>query len=72
MLEPMQYALGGLSGALVGFVLGLVGGGGSILAVPLLLYLVGIAIRTRLSAPALWRSRSTRSPVSGTMPMPGR
>lgn len=42
MLEPLQYALGGLSGALVGFVLGLVGGGGSILAVPLLLYLVGI------------------------------
>lgn len=42
MLEPVQYALGGLSGALVGFVLGLVGGGGSILAVPLLLYLVGI------------------------------
>lgn len=42
MLEPLQYALGGVSGALVGFVLGLVGGGGSILAVPLLLYLVGI------------------------------
>ena len=42
MLEPLQYALGGLSGALVGFVLGLVGGGGSILAVPLLLYLVGV------------------------------
>ena len=31
-----------LSGALVGFVLGLVGGGGSILATPLLLYVVGI------------------------------
>ncbi len=42
MLEPLQYVLGGLSGALVGFVLGLVGGGGSILAVPLLLNLVGI------------------------------
>ena len=38
----MQLALGGLSGILVGFVLGLVGGGGSILAVPLMLYLVGI------------------------------
>jgi len=43
MLEPLQYALGGLSGGLVGFVLGLVGGGGSILAVPLLLYLVGVS-----------------------------
>ncbi|QQS13345.1 MAG: sulfite exporter TauE/SafE family protein [Rhodospirillales bacterium] len=31
-----------LSGALVGFSLGLIGGGGSILAVPLLLYVVGI------------------------------
>ncbi|WP_194150414.1 sulfite exporter TauE/SafE family protein [Sphingomonas oligophenolica] len=42
MLEPLQYILGGGSGALVGFVLGLVGGGGSILAVPLLVYLVGV------------------------------
>ncbi|KAF1711369.1 hypothetical protein CSC70_05525 [Pseudoxanthomonas kalamensis DSM 18571] len=31
------------SGALVGFILGLIGGGGSILATPLLLYVVGIA-----------------------------
>ena len=29
-------------GALVGFTLGLVGGGGSILAVPLMVYLVGV------------------------------
>lgn len=42
MLEPVQYLLGGASGALVGFVLGLVGGGGSILAVPLIVYLVGV------------------------------
>ena len=41
-LEPLQYLLGGFSGALVGFVLGLVGGGGSILAVPLMVYLVGV------------------------------
>ena len=41
-LEPLQYALGGFSGILVGFVLGLVGGGGSILAVPLMVYLVGV------------------------------
>ena len=41
-LEPIQYALGGMSGALVGFILALVGGGGSILAVPLIVYLVGV------------------------------
>ena len=41
-LEPVQYLLGAGSGALVGFTLGLVGGGGSILAVPLMVYLVGV------------------------------
>ena len=34
---------GGLAGSLVGFVLGLIGGGGSILAVPLLVYGVGVS-----------------------------
>jgi uncharacterized membrane protein YfcA len=43
MLEPAQYFLGAISGVLVGFVLGLVGGGGSILAVPLMVYVVGVA-----------------------------
>ncbi len=42
MLDMFQYFAGTASGVLVGFVLGLVGGGGSILAVPLLLYFVGI------------------------------
>lgn len=42
MLDTLQYVLGLLSGSLVGFTLGLVGGGGSILAVPLMVYLVGI------------------------------
>ena len=42
ILEPIQYLFGAFSGALVGFVLGLVGGGGSILAVPLMVYLVGV------------------------------
>jgi uncharacterized membrane protein YfcA len=37
-----QEALALLSGGAVGFSLGLIGGGGSILAVPLLLYVVGI------------------------------
>jgi uncharacterized membrane protein YfcA len=41
-LEPIQYLLGLVSGGLVGFTLGLVGGGGSILAVPLMVYLVGV------------------------------
>lgn len=43
MLSLTQGALGLASGSLVGFSLGLVGGGGSILAVPLLIYLVGVA-----------------------------
>ena len=42
-LSAAQAALGLLSGSMVGFALGLVGGGGSILAVPLLVYVVGVA-----------------------------
>ena len=38
----IQDALGIIAGGVVGFSLGLVGGGGSILAVPLLIYLVGV------------------------------
>ncbi len=38
-----QGVLGLASGMLVGFSLGLVGGGGSILAVPLMVYVVGVA-----------------------------
>ncbi|MBA4806928.1 sulfite exporter TauE/SafE family protein [Brevundimonas sp.] len=41
-LTLAQYGLGAGAGSLVGFSLGLVGGGGSILAVPLMVYLVGI------------------------------
>ncbi|MCS3725311.1 sulfite exporter TauE/SafE family protein [Bradyrhizobium betae] len=37
-----QAALSAASGSVVGFSLGLVGGGGSILAVPLLVYVVGV------------------------------
>ena len=43
MLSLTQGALGLASGSLVGFSLGLVGGGGSILAVPLLVHLVGVS-----------------------------
>ncbi len=42
MITVMQGVLGLASGALVGFSLGLVGGGGSILAVPLMVYVVGV------------------------------
>lgn len=41
-MSTTQLLLGGFSGIIVGFILGLVGGGGSILAVPLLLYFVGV------------------------------
>jgi uncharacterized membrane protein YfcA len=41
-LEPLQYGLGVLSGIFIGFSLGMIGGGGSVLAVPLLVYVVGV------------------------------
>lgn len=37
-----QWVLTVASGGIVGFTLGLIGGGGSILAVPLMLYVVGV------------------------------
>ncbi|MCI4446698.1 MAG: sulfite exporter TauE/SafE family protein [Pyrobaculum sp.] len=42
-LAPLHYVLSAVSGFVVGFTLGLIGGGGSILAIPLLLYFVGLA-----------------------------
>ena len=39
----LQHVLAIESGSLVGFTLGLIGGGGSILAVPLLVYVVGVS-----------------------------
>ena len=41
-MDPLQTAAAVSSGVIVGFALGLVGGGGSILALPLLLYVVGM------------------------------
>lgn len=41
-LDALQYGLGALSGSAVGFSLGMFGGGGSILAVPLMVYVVGV------------------------------
>jgi Predicted permeases len=42
-LAPLHYVLSAVSGFVVGFTLGIIGGGGSILAIPLLLYFVGLA-----------------------------
>lgn len=42
-LSFFQYILSIISGFIVGFSLGLIGGGGSILAIPLLLYFVGLS-----------------------------
>lgn len=41
-MSEIQLLLGAIAGSGVGFTLGLVGGGGSILAVPLMIYLVGV------------------------------
>lgn len=41
-LDLLQYVTGAFSGSLVGLTLGLFGGGGSILAVPLMVYAVGV------------------------------
>ncbi|MCC2098734.1 MAG: sulfite exporter TauE/SafE family protein [Hyphomicrobiales bacterium] len=57
-MTPLIALLAVVSGVAVGFVLGLIGGGGSILALPLLVYVVGIpsvhvAIGTSAAAVAL-------------------
>lgn len=49
-LSPLQLVLSVISGILVGFSLGLIGGGGSILAIPLLLYFVGLASEAKTPA----------------------
>lgn len=41
-MDWVYWISGALSGGAVGFVLGLIGGGGSILAVPLMVYIVGV------------------------------
>jgi len=53
-------SLGMMAGAVVGLVLGLTGGGGSILAVPMLIYVVGVPHRTLPSARVRWRSLRAR------------
>lgn len=41
-MTEIQYAIGAACGVVVGFTLGLVGGGGSIMAVPMMVYVVGL------------------------------
>jgi uncharacterized protein len=52
-MELVQPVLALLSGALVGFTLGLIGGGGSIMATPLLLYVVGLQPHVAIGTGAL-------------------
>lgn len=81
----MQQILAVISGILVGFTLGLIGGGGSILAVPLLLYVVGyhdthVVIGTTALAVAFtafanliphWRSGNVRWKSALAFALPG-
>jgi len=81
----VQDAAAVLSGSAVGFSLGLIGGGGSILAVPLLLYVVGIgdahvAIGTSAAAVAAnafsnlighWRVGNVKWPCAATFAAAG-
>ena len=52
-MDVMHSLLAVLSGGLVGFTLGLIGGGGSILATPLLLYVVGLGPHEAIGTGAL-------------------
>jgi len=81
----VQQVLAVLAGVIVGFSLGLIGGGGSILAVPLLLYAVGyhnphVVIGTTALAVALtafinliphWRAGNVRWKPAITFAIPG-
>ena len=84
-MTAVTALLAALSGSLVGFSLGLIGGGGSILAVPLLLYVVGIkdphvAIGTSALAVAVsafanllghWRAGTVKWPCAATFALAG-
>lgn len=84
-LTVLQQLLSVISGALVGFSLGLIGGGGSILAVPLLLYFVGyhdphVVLGTTALAVALtayanliphWRAGNVRWKPAIAFALPG-
>ena len=52
-MDIVQMILAVLCGSLVGFTLGLIGGGGSIMATPLLLYVVGLPPHVAIGTGAL-------------------
>jgi uncharacterized protein len=52
-MDPLQIGLAVFCGLLVGFTLGLIGGGGSIMATPLLLYVVGLPPHLAIGTGAL-------------------
>ncbi len=52
-MDVLHSALAVLSGGLIGFTLGLIGGGGSILATPMLLYIVGLRPHEAIGTGAL-------------------
>lgn len=52
-MDPLQVGLALFCGLLVGFTLGLIGGGGSIMATPLLLYVVGLPPHLAIGTGAL-------------------
>ena len=74
-MTAIEILFAAASGGIVGIVLGLVGGGGSILAVPLLGYLVGVTNRHR-GKRAVGRGKRhpsagqpcARAPSSGAVP----
>lgn len=84
-ITAVQQLLSIISGGIVGFSLGLIGGGGSILAVPLLLYLVGyhdphVVLGTTALAVALtafanllphWRAGNVRWQAAIAFAIPG-
>jgi uncharacterized membrane protein YfcA len=84
-VTALQQLLSVISGGIVGFTLGLIGGGGSILAVPLLLYVVGyrdphVVIGTTALAVALtafanllphWRAGNVRWKPALAFAIPG-
>ena len=84
-MTGVQVLLAVLSGGIVGFTLGLLGGGGSILAVPLLLYVVGIhnthvvigssalavAVNAYMVMIPHWRQRNVNWKAAITFAIPG-
>lgn len=84
-LTGIQMVLALFSGGLVGFTLGLIGGGGSILAVPLLLYVVGfhdphvvigstafaVAVNAYLNLIPHWRAGNVKWKLAIAFAIPG-